>query len=263
MKTFFAIVALSLISYGLFAQGKKSRQLSTIVLVHGAWSDSSAWNAVVPLLKAKGHKVINVNLPGHGTDGTSFADITFQSYVDAVKTAIGEQDNIILVGHSMAGMVISQVAEDIPTQIRELIYIAALLPKDGQSLLDLAKTDADAHTGKYLQIDQEHGAAIIAKEGIVDVFFEDAPKEVADQITANWKAEPLAPLATPVKLSEKFSAVKKVYIFTEKDHSISYQLQQRMVQATPVAKSYSLHSSHTPFISMPVKLADLLSQVSR
>ena len=94
-----------------------NKNSETIVLVHGAWSDATAWQAVIPLLKAQGHEVIAVNLPGHGTDATSFAGISLQSYVDAVKNAIGDRKNVILVGHSMAGIVISQVAEAIPGQI--------------------------------------------------------------------------------------------------------------------------------------------------
>ncbi len=59
--------------------------METIVLVHGAWSDASAWDQVVPILKAKGYEVIAVNLPGHGKDNTSFANITLAAYVETVK----------------------------------------------------------------------------------------------------------------------------------------------------------------------------------
>ena len=231
--------------------------METIVLVHGAWSDATAWNAVIPILKASGKEVIAVNLPGHGSDSTSFAEINFQTYVDAVKKAIGERTNVTLVGHSMAGQVISQVSEEIPSQLKGLVYLAAYLPKTGESLLTLAQQDAGSHTGKYLKIDQEHGAAIIAKEGIIDVFATDAPKEVQDYLVANWKTEPLAPLAFPVTLTAaNFGSVKKAYIFTVNDHAISYPFQQKMVKDGAVSKTFILESSHTPFISQPKKLAE-------
>src|SRR5580692_8081448 len=140
----------------LFAQSKTNKKMETIVLVHGAWSDASAWDHISPILKAQGYEVIAVNLPGHGKDNTSFADITLASYVETVKKAIGARKDVVLVGHSMAGLVISEVAEQIPDQIRKLVYLAAFLPKNGESLLSLAQTDADSHIGKYLQVDKDH-----------------------------------------------------------------------------------------------------------
>ena len=67
------------------------------------------------------------------------------------------------------------------------------MPQNGESLLSLAKQDADSHIRKYLQADESHGTAVIAKEGIIDVFAADAPKAIADYLMANTKAEPLAP----------------------------------------------------------------------
>ena len=265
MKTAILVMAMSVLGFTTQAQKTNNKNSSTIVLVHGAWSDASAWQAVTPLLKAQGHEVIAVNLPGHGSDTTSFTKISLQSYVDAVKNAIGDKKNVVLVGHSMAGIVISQVAEEIPGQIKELVYLAAYLPQNGESLLSLAKQDADSHIGKYLQIDQATGSAIVAKDGVTDVFAADAPAQVGDYLTNNIKPEPLAPLATPVTLTDgKFGSVKKVYIHTTEDHAVSFTLQKTMVKNNGhVNKEYSLASSHTPFISMPDKLAGILVTESK
>lgn len=236
---------------------KKSKKSETIVLVHGAWADASAWHGVTPLLQEKGYSVIEVNLPGHGKDETSFATITLQSYVDAVKKAIGSKKDIILVGHSMAGLVISQTAESIPGQIKKLIYLSAFLPRNGESLLTLAHQDPDSHIGKYLTIDEKNGTAVIAKEGIADVFALDAPKEVQDYLVVNTKPEPLAPLATPVSITEaNFGKVKKVYIYTTLDNAVSFNAQKAMVKNSPVTKEYTLVSSHTSFIASAAKLAE-------
>jgi len=250
---------MSVLGFTAQAQKTNNKNSKTIVLVHGAWSDASSWDAVTPLLKAQGEEVIIVNLAGHGKDTTSFAGITFQTYVDQVKAAIGDRTNVVLVGHSFAGLVISQVAEEIPAQIKELIFLAAALPHDGDSLLGLAKGDPASHIGKFLTVDKEHGAAIIAKEGAADIFAADAPQQVQDYIAANIKPEPLVPLATPVHLTDKnFGSIRKVYIHTANDHAISYPAQQYMVKNSKVAKVYTLQSSHTPFISMPDKLAAIL-----
>lgn len=255
---------MSVLGFSAQAQNTTSKNSKTVVLVHGAWSDASAWNAVTPLLKAQGDEVITVNLAGHGKDTTSFAGITLKTYVDQVKAAIGTRTNVVLVGHSFAGLVISQVAEEIPSQIKKLIYLAAALPHNGDSLLGLAKGDPASHIGKFLTVDKEHGAAIIAKEGVAEIFAADAPQQVQEYIAATIKAEPLLPLATPVQLTEKnFGSIRKVYIHTENDHAISYPAQQYMVKNNKVATVYTLQSSHTPFISMPDKLAAILIAESK
>ena len=258
-------MALSVIGFTTQAQKTNNKNSATIVLVHGAWSDATAWQAVIPALKAQGHEVIAVNLPGHGSDATSFANIGLQSYVDAVKNAIGDRKNVILVGHSMAGLVISEVAEEIPGQIKALVYLAAYLPQNGESLLSLAKQDADSHVSKYLQIDQATGSANVAKDGVIDVFAADAPAQVGDYLANNIKPEPLAPLATPVTLTDgKFGSVQKVYIHTTDDHAVSLTLQQTLMKNNGhISKEYSLPSSHTPFIAMPDKLATILLATSK
>jgi len=261
MKSLIILLAIGLSGATTFAQNNNKQ---TIVLVHGAWSDVSAWDAVTPLLEAKGFEVIAVSLPGHGKDSTPFKSINLQSYTDAVKNAIGEKKEVILVGHSMAGVVISQVAEEIPGSIKKLVYLAAYLPQNGQSLLDLAKTDADSHVGKHLKIDQETASAGIANEGAVDIFVADAPANVQQKFAAGVQADPLAPFVTPVTLTnENFGAIEKIYIYTTADHAVSYSLQQAMVKNTKVEKEYTLASSHTPFISVPVKLADILIEEAK
>jgi len=256
MKVLFVAMIAGMV--GLTASAQITKK-STIVLVHGAWSDAHAWKAVTPVLETAGFNVIAVNLPGHGNDTTSFTAVTLQLYVDAVKKEIGTAENVILVGHSMAGMVISQVAEDLPGKISKLIYLAAYLPANGQSLLDLAKTDAGSHAGKFLHIDQTTAAVSVLKEGVVDIFVADADKTIQDQFVNAIKPDPLAPFAAPVKLTAGgFGSIKKVYIYTTNDHAISYQKQKDMAKAGQVNTEHTLTSGHTPFLTMPQELAALL-----
>jgi pimeloyl-ACP methyl ester carboxylesterase len=256
MKTLLITVVAGLFGFTALAQSTKK---PTIVLVHGAWSDAQAWKAVTPVLKAKGYDVIAVNLPGHGNDTTPFTSITLQSYVDVVKKEIGTTKNVVLVGHSMAGMVISQIAEDLPGSIKKLVYLAAYLPANGQSLLDLAKTDAGSHVGKFLQIDPATASAGIKKDGVVDIFVGDATQSIQDQFANGVKPDPLAPFASPVKLSATgFGSVEKIYIYTKNDHAISLPKQQEMAKIGQVKREHTLTSSHTPFISMPQEVAAIL-----
>jgi hypothetical protein len=159
----------------------------------------------------------------------------------------------------MAGIVISQVAENMPGRIKKLVYLAAYLPQNGQSLLDIAKADAGSHVGKYLKIDEQNAAVAIDKEGAVDIFVADAPESVQAKFALGVQPDPFVPFITPVKLSaEHFGATEKVYIYTTNDHAVSYPAQQVMATSVQVKTKYILESSHTPFISMPDQLASIL-----
>src|SRR5215510_82089 len=84
----------------------------TYILIHGAWHGAWCWYKVVPVMKKKGCKVVAIDLPGHGKDTTNPEQVTFKMYVERVKQVANNiPGQVILVGHSMAGTVISQAAE--------------------------------------------------------------------------------------------------------------------------------------------------------
>ena len=262
MKKILFFLFVSLLSgKNIFSQSK-TNQMNAIVLVHGAWLDYTSWDKVVPILKAAGHEVIIVKLPGHGSDKTPYGQITLQSYVDAVKKAIGTRKDVTLAGHSMGGIVISEVAEQIPDQIRNLVYVNAYLPRNGETLLQLGNSDKGSHIPKYLRPDEKSGSAAIATEGVQEIFAADAsPADVAKLIAGN-KPDALAPLATPVVLTDaNFGRIPKSYVYTQFDNAISLSLQQMMVENNgTVKRTYEIPASHTAFISMPGVLAATLIQ---
>lgn len=93
--------------------------MSTYLLVHGAWHGGWCWRKVVPLLEAQGHKVLAPTLPGHGEDKTPAAAVTLRSYADTICRLAGAQTKpVILVGHSMGGIVITQAAENAQIALR-------------------------------------------------------------------------------------------------------------------------------------------------
>jgi pimeloyl-ACP methyl ester carboxylesterase len=236
----------------------------TFVLVHGAWSSSAGLEQVKAGLEKAGQKVILVSLPGHGDDQTPPNTLTMDVYRDKTIEAINSvEGKVILVGHSMAGMVISAVAEKIPNRIEKLVYLAAYLPANGQSLLDLASTDKDSYLGNALVPSEDKLTIGIKKDVIVPAFCQDAPDGVKNVVVSTFRAEPAIPLTNKVTLtSENFGRVPKIYIHTLQDHTVSPALQKRMVAAAPdVVKEYSLDSSHTPFLSMPDQLVDVLLKI--
>jgi pimeloyl-ACP methyl ester carboxylesterase len=160
----------------------------------------------------------------------------------------------------MAGMIVTQVAEDRPERIKKLVYLAAYLPKNGQKLLDLALTDAESHSGRTAKIDEKNGIADIPREALKDNFLADGSAEALARLEANYRAEPLAGFVAPVTTTaEKWGRVPKLYIHTKQDHAVSYALQQRMIEGVPLLSTGTLDTSHAPFLSQPQLLIAVLS----
>lgn len=234
----------------------------TIVLVHGAWETSGIWAQVVPILEHDGYVVRTVDLPGRPGNPLPPSQVTMDGLRGAVDAVISrERAPVVLVGHSFAGFVISAEGEAAPSKIRTLVYVAAYLPKDGDSLLKVATADADSKAGEALVVDEPHGITSIKYDLRGGLFANDAPAEAGAMVAKGVVDEPLAPLATAVHLTAaRFGQVDKAYIHTAQDHVVSPSLQASMVAATPVRVEYSVNTGHTPFITQPAKLAALIEQ---
>ncbi len=113
---------------------------STFVLVHGAWHGGWCWSRVVPLLQAAGHRALAVTLTGSGDRAHLISpSVDLNTHVTDVVSMLEMDDlnDVILVGHSYAGLVICGAAERAWKRIRRLVYLDALVPKHGQSGFDL------------------------------------------------------------------------------------------------------------------------------
>jgi pimeloyl-ACP methyl ester carboxylesterase len=118
----------------------------TIVIVHGAWGGSWAWRRVETLLREKGFKVYRPQLTGLGERvHLSRPDISLSTHIDDVVNTILFEDlhDIILMGHSYGGMVITGVADRVPERIRRLVYLDAFAPNDGESVMSLTGSRGD------------------------------------------------------------------------------------------------------------------------
>ncbi|MGB8622065.1 MAG: alpha/beta hydrolase, partial [Paracoccaceae bacterium] len=151
--------------------------MSRIILVHGAWSDGRTWDSVVPLLADAGHEVTAVTLPGHGADHRAPGDVGMQEYAAHVAGIAAQGPPAMLVGHSMGGMVISAAAERAPEAARKLVYVAALLPRSGQSLLDLIKQQRTRGIADAVRPSDQPGATMLDPEPAADFLFQDATPE--------------------------------------------------------------------------------------
>jgi ribulose-5-phosphate 4-epimerase/fuculose-1-phosphate aldolase/pimeloyl-ACP methyl ester carboxylesterase len=114
--------------------------MATYVLVHGAWGGAHGWNKVRPLLQQGGHAVFTPSLTGLGERShLARPEVNLSTHIQDVCNALYYEDltDIILVGHSYGGMVVSGVADRMPERISHLVFLDAFLPADGQSLRDL------------------------------------------------------------------------------------------------------------------------------
>jgi pimeloyl-ACP methyl ester carboxylesterase len=107
--------------------------MTTYVLVHGAWHTGEAWNRVVPLLTDAGHRALAPTLTGPGDR----PGVGLGTHVDDVVRVVAEEENVVLVGHSYAGMVITGVANRVPEKVSHLVFLDAMVPRDGESALDV------------------------------------------------------------------------------------------------------------------------------
>ena len=245
---------------------KEKRRMNankSYVLVHGAWMGAWAWDRVAAGLRANGSDVVAVELPGHGADETPLAGATLEAYVAKVEAAVRAAGRpVVLVGHSMAGMVVTQVAENQPDAIERLVYLAAYLPKDGQKLLDLALTDADSLSGRNAKIDEKNGIAEIPPDCLAADFLADGSTEAIATLLARYRAEPLAGFVAPVKTTAaRWGRVPKVYIHTKQDKAVSFALQQRMTADVTFVSTVTLDTSHAPFLSQPALVVETLRAV--
>jgi pimeloyl-ACP methyl ester carboxylesterase len=264
------VFLLSLLAVSSFACKKSdtapAQSKPTVVLVHGAWQGPFAWAPIKSNLQQQGYPVVTVELPAHGNDQTPVAGLTLLSYRDKVLAAINAQPaaQVILVGHSLGGAVISTVAEAAPTKIAKLVYVAGFMPTNQQSVFDLAQQDAQSLLGPALSFSPDGLLAKVAPTQVVNIFCQDGSAAVQQSIQDKYRDEPAAPLAEKLTLSTaNYGRVPKYYVHTQQDHAISLSLQNLMVQATPVQKEYSLYSSHTPQLSVPDQLTTILTGIAQ
>lgn len=241
---------------------------SPVVLVHGAWQASFAWEQIKNNLVADGYDVTVINLEGHGEDDTPVSGLSFTGYANQVKEAITSFDKpVILVGHSLGGAIITQVASEMPAKINKLVYVAGFIPQNGKSVLDYAGMDSGSLLGPVLEFNQDHTSA-----GLVDpelnfpeVFIQDGTEAQKQFVLSHYKAEPVAPLATPLKytLENYNSAGRKYYVFTTMDNAISYPFQQQMATEAGITKNFTIQTGHSPFISKPNELTSILQDIAK
>lgn len=233
------------------------------VLVHGAWGEASEFEEVMKLLSADGSTVIALDLPGHGNNYKPIHKVTMDAYVQRVIEAINDLDQkVILIGHSLAGMVISQVAENLPNKVARLVYVCAMLPKNGDTGLGLMQSDKEGQLLSKVIFSEDRTFATLKAEDIRNILLHDADdKHIKKMLPKFSMKQATQPFMAPAQLSaNNFGTVPKHYIRASLDKVLSLSLQDEMIANWKVAQVSTLASGHFPLISMANSLCEVIKK---
>jgi pimeloyl-ACP methyl ester carboxylesterase len=228
----------------------------TIVLVHGAFADSSSWNGVAKALSAKGYPVLSIANPLRSVAGDA-------QYAASVLQSV--KGPVVLVGHSYGGMVISQAAEGNP-EVKALVYVAALTPEQGETVaglagkfpggtLDAALADpvALADGGKELYIRQDK----FRQQFAADVAPQQAAFMAAAQrpVTAAALNEPATGAA--------WKHLPSYFVYGTADRNIPLQAARFMAERAQAKDVVEVKgASHVVMVSHPDAVAKLIEEAA-
>ena len=233
-------------------------------MVHGAWHGAWCWYKVLPLLQSAGHTVIAPDLPSLGMDRTPLSQVSLDTWVEHICRVVDTaSEPVVLVGHSRGGIIISEVAERRSDKIALLVYLAAYLMRDGESLMPVAQSDGSSLVFSNLVVSEDQTFATIKPQAIKEVFYAKCSDEDVTLAGMLLAPEALAPAVTPIRVTaEGFGRVPRVYIECLHDKVIPLALQRQMHSKLPCQKVVSIDTDHSPFFSAPQKLAESLTALA-
>ena len=241
------------------------REPREFVLVHGSWHGPWCWDKLVPLLRAEGHRVTAVDLQG----GRPLEQSNLGTYVKSITDALDAAGApAVLVAHSSGGLAASQAAEERPERVRTLAFLTAFVAANGESQRSLQGADPAQKVTPVLRVDFRPGTKMPTQTRIDTsdpaavklAFYNDCSDADARAAIARLVPEPVAPGGQPLRLTaERFGRVAKTYIHCSEDNAISIGRQRQYAAKWPLKATVTLDAGHSPFLSMPERLARVLT----
>lgn len=222
-------------------------KVKNILLVHGFWTDASSYSAVIAALLAEEYEVVAVQNPL-----TSLADD-----VAATKRALARiEGQCILVGHSWGGMVITEAGND--ERVCGLVYIAALAPDAGESMMDLLSQYEAPPVSQHFQ--EQEGFIWISKEGVQKTLAGDLPLEQSALIYATQTAPSTSLLEAKIN-SPAWKNKPSWYVVASHDQAVSPDFQRdsaKRIGATTIV----VESSHVAMMSHAKEVLDVIREAA-
>lgn len=231
----------------------------TLVMIHGAWQGSWAFDAWRPHCEARGWRTVAVDLPGNGWNPEPLAD-GLDHCARHVAHVIEEQPGpCVVVGHSGGGLTASQVAELVPDRIAALVYLVGMMLPSGMSFAELVAHARTLHPGAdfggivpFLERSADGSATSVPVEAALEIFLHDCPPEAARKAAQALRPQPETGRAVaPTVTAERYGRVPRVYVEALRDRSIDIRLQRAMQDLVPGARRISLDCGHVPQLAMP------------
>ena len=250
--------------------------MSIFCLVHGAGQGSWCWERLIPELEAQGHKTITMNLP---IDNPSASLSDYTNTVIQSLQKVDEDDDIILVGHSMAGMVIPIVATQYP--VRKLVFLAALIPQIDMSGLDQFYDEVDYNmleeigykppsASLFEQLSDEpdmyNPASLTRQQASQDetlameCYFHDCEPDLAQWAFTNLQDQRSLSYLTEVTPLQTLPDAEYTYIVCVDDRIISPVWSKYAARKRLGVEAIEIPGGHYPHISHPVQLAEVLTK---
>jgi len=234
--------------------------MAMFVVAHGAWSAGWAWKKMHPRLRARGHDLVAPSYTGSGERAhLATPHIDLEAHIADMLAVLHYEDlrDIILVGHSYGGMVATGVADRAPDRIAQLVYLDAFVPRNGQSLFDLQTPDARSRMLDAARTSGE-GWRIPPNPLPPDTAAEDVEWAMARRVM-----QPLKTFEQRLKLTGALDRLPRTYIYCRRARpdDVFRQFAQR-ARAEAGWKCLEIDASHSPQVTAPDLLADLLDSVA-
>jgi pimeloyl-ACP methyl ester carboxylesterase len=174
----------------------------TFVLLHGSWHGGWAWEPTAWCLRELGHEVYAPTYPGH-LPGASRAGIHHDDYVSSVVRFIEGRDlrDVVLVGHSFGGSVVSRASQEIPERLKRLVFHTAFVVQDGTSVNDNFPADQTKAFAQAAAASPDNTVAC-PWEVFRDLFIQDASPEAARSVWERLVPQPFSPWAEELDLAQ-------------------------------------------------------------